>query len=184
MPVDRERLIADAIACGATHAGIVEMRTVRFYPEVRRLCQANACGLYGRNWMCPPGVGTLEELARRVKRFERGVLFQTVGSLTDSFDVEGMGEAAKRHKTLLRALRDHFETHYRFPEMLTMGAGPCDVCRDCTFPVGTPCRLPDRAVSSLEAYGMNVKQVVESCGLSYMNGKNTVSYVGLILYAE
>jgi FKBP-type peptidyl-prolyl cis-trans isomerase 2 len=39
-------------------------------------------------------------------------------------------------------------------------------------------------ISSPEAYGMNVKDLVEKCGMSYINGKNTVSYVGMILFGK
>jgi hypothetical protein len=36
-------------------------------------------------------------------------------------------------------------------------------------------------MASVEAYGLDVKALVESVGLKYVNGKGTVSYVGAML---
>jgi len=62
-----------------------------------------------------------------------------------------------------------------------LSAGACSVCETCTYPAGKPCRFPNQAISSLEAYGIDVANLIARSGLSYMNGPNTVSYVGLIL---
>ena len=45
-----------------------------------------------------------------------------------------------------------------------------------------PCRAPEEALSSLEAYGINVYQTVKKTALKYINGQNTVTYFGAILF--
>ncbi|MHC6180562.1 DUF2284 domain-containing protein [Clostridium sp. JNZ X4-2] len=57
-------------------------------------------------------------------------------------------------------------------------------CERCTYLDGEDCRCPDRALSSVEAYGIDVISLEKDVGISYYNGPNTVSYVGLILFNE
>jgi len=178
---DTTELAELALEEGATRAAVIDIDGIRLYREIRSLCERNSCGQYGRNWMCPPHVGTIEETAARLRSFQKGLLVQSVSELEDSFDVEGMGRSQKEHQDLMRRLAESVRRRVD-GEIAIMGAGPCDVCKECTILKGKPCRHPDRAMSSMEAFGMNVKEVVESCGFPYIGGKNTVSYVGMILY--
>lgn len=43
-------------------------------------------------------------------------------------------------------------------------------------------RFPDRAMSSLEAYGVNVSELAVQCGMRYINGENTVTYFGAVFF--
>jgi len=172
-----------ALDAGATHAAVLATEDVRLYREVRRLCEQNACGRYGRNWQCPPHVGPLEETAARFRAFSHGLLVQTVGDLEDSYDVEGMGRIQTEHQRRVRRIAASIHDDPAIDTTLALGAGPCDVCETGSILEEAPCPIPDRAMPSVEAFGMNVKEVVESCGLQYMGGANTVSYVGLILYS-
>lgn len=184
MTMHHSDLITDVVRLGATKAAIIQMEGVRFHAELRTLCERNACGSYGKSWGCPPHVGPLDELAARVRSFDQGLLFQCVTEIEDSYDIEGMGRGAAYHKRVVREMADVFRATYEAKDILVLGSGPCDICSECTVTSGEPCRHPDLLVSSAEAYGMNVKDLVEKCGFSYINGKNTVSYVGLILFHD
>ena len=41
---------------------------------------------------------------------------------------------------------------------------------------------PDRALASLEAYGVNVSALARACGMKYTNGQNTVTYFGALFF--
>ena len=164
---------------GVTHFGEIAVEAIVFNPAFRAACAANQCGKYGTNWACPPGVGTPEELAGRVRRFTRGLVIQTVWPLADAFDFEGMMEAAACHNSLFRRVAAHVAT--RQAPMLALSAGACDRCETCTYAHGEPCRLPGQAIASLEAYCMDVAALLDAAGLRYSNGPETVSYVGLVL---
>ena len=41
--------------------------------------------------------------------------------------------------------------------------------------------FPDKAIASVESYGINVNSLLLNCGLEYNNGINTVSYVGIVM---
>ena len=47
---------------------------------------------------------------------------------------------------------------------------------------GEPCRFPEKAFPSLEAYGVFVSKLAQACGMRYINGANTVTYFGVVLY--
>ena len=95
--MDEERLIQTALDCGATGADMVGRGGIVLDPAFRAFCEQNRCGMYGRCYMCPPDIGPVEELIAQVLSFDRGLLYQTVSPLEDSFDIEGMREAKARH---------------------------------------------------------------------------------------
>ena len=179
-----ERLISDALALGATQSAVLDTDRLRVYPEVRQLCERNSCGSYNSNWMCPPYVGSLAETSIRLREYRVGLLIQSVFPLEESFDVEGMTAAVERHQQLLRVMAKHMRITYGFERVLPLGTGPCRTCTRCSALDDIPCRFPNRALASIEAYGVNVKEIVESCGFSHTNGPNTVSYVGVLLYGR
>ena len=158
----------------------IDTRDIRFDPAFRADCERNACGYYGACWMCPPDVGDIETLIARAKSFEHAIVFQTVEQITDSFDIEGMHRAAKAHNHLISRLRRAAEKNEI--DCWLLGAGACGGCKTCAKKSGEPCRHPGRAVVSLEAAGVDVVQLAKQTGLPYINGKNTVTYFGVLLY--
>ena len=39
---------------GFSQAAPLDCRTIELRPEVRQMCEANTCHMYGRCWSCPP----------------------------------------------------------------------------------------------------------------------------------
>ena len=79
-----------AIKCGFREYGYVEIKNLKYYPEVREICEGNMCRNYGTSWACPPAVGTIAECRTRVAQYDKMMIFSQVYSLEDSFDSEGM----------------------------------------------------------------------------------------------
>lgn len=110
-------------------------------------------------------------------------MYQTVGTLEDSYDFESMMEAARLHNELSRALAKWFAT-LPFAKKLHLGAGGCHMCGVCAKRTNEPCRHPELAMPSLETYGINVSELAASSGMKYINGQNTVTYFGALLFCE
>ena len=89
------RLIEAALAAGAAGAVLIPQRQIVLSAEFRRICEGNACGYYGRCWMCPPDTGDIETAMAQVRRYPWALLYQTIGAIEDSFDIEGMEEGAR-----------------------------------------------------------------------------------------
>lgn len=175
-------LVEDAVVLNAKHAAIAEVTEIRFNEDFRKLCEQNSCGSYNKNWMCPPSVGPITELRERVLCFKQGLLFQTVHPIESPLDWEDMLEGAVNHTKIFRKILECMENNYNFKSILPLNAGPCTYCPKCAYLMGEACRFPDKAVSSVEANGIDVMALVKAHGIPYSNGKNTVSYVVLILF--
>lgn len=166
---------------GANKAAVIEVSAIPFNTEHRKACEVNACGNYGRSWMCPPDVGEIDDLIQQAKQYKWAVVYQTVGTLEDSYDFEGMMEAGQKHNQLAQTISSAVSPEMNQP-YLHLGAGGCRVCEVCAKKVGEPCRFPEQAMSSLEAYGVSVSELAALCGMNYINGVNTVTYFGTLLY--
>ncbi len=176
--VELPLLIERARAAGFEDAGSLLCSTLQFLPQVRDMCAANLCQCFGKNWTCPPSCGTIEDSIRKAAGFTRGLLVQTVGQLEDDFDYESMEASVQVHNKRFHRFVD--ELRPQFPKMLPMGAGACTLCEKCTCPA-EPCRFPDQAIPSMEAYGLFVSQVCEANQLVYNHGPLTVTYTSCIL---
>ena len=174
-------LTEKALAEGAYKSAIIDAWKVETDAAFRTLCESNACGAYGKCWKCPPDVGEIEELMAELRTFDHVLVYQTVGELEDSYDIEGMMEAAKAHTALTLCLTDAI-TDLPLVKRLHLSKGGCQVCPTCSKVQGEPCRFPDRAIPSLEAYGVNVSRLAAASGMKYTNGQNTVTYFGAIFF--
>ncbi len=166
-------------AAGFSHVGKLEPSALHFLPEVREMCAADRCHSYGKTWVCPPACGTLEEITAKAKLYTKGILMQSTGQLEDDFDIETMQETEQLHKKRFAALTDWCVK--AAVQALPMAAGGCTLCAQCTYP-DAPCRFPQRAVPSMEAYGLWVSKVCEDSGLPYYYGPRTITYTSCVLY--
>ena len=180
--IDGESLAGIARQSNAAHAAVLDASEIQFHEDFRKACEKNLCKKYGTNWMGPPAIGPIHSLKKRAAGYGHGLLFQTVHSVASSFDGKGMFAAAKIHETVFRNLLEKIRTEYPEENLLPLNAGCCSICPSCAYLDDEPCRNPDQAVSSVEAYGINVIALQKSAGLPHYSGKNTVTYVGLILF--
>ncbi len=168
-----------ALTYGAYKAEIIPAMVIRTDNYFRKLCETHSCGNYGNNYMCPPNAEPIDVLIQRIKRYEWVLVYQTVSALEDSYDFSGMMEAGKRHNILAQRLWDKAESLGM--KALHLGAGGCRLCEICAIKIGGPCRHPERAMSSLEVYGVDVAALAADAGMQYINGVDTVTYFGAIL---
>lgn len=171
-------LIQEALDAGFSQAGELNTKALQFMPEVRDMCNANACQQYGKNWRCPPGCGSIEDAAAEAAQYSYGILVQTIGKMEDDFDYETIQETGERHKHNFAKLVRQLKA--RYDALLPMGAGTCTICETCTYP-DAPCRFPDASISSMEAYGLWVSKVCELSGVPYNNGPQTLTYTSCYL---
>lgn len=168
---------------GAHNSSIIKVSDIYFDPALRKACEQNYCGNFGKNWTCPPLCGDVNVLIKRAKQYSHAILFQSIYSLEDSYDFEGMVDAQKKHnfivKEVLIAAKEMLGDN-----LLVLGAAGCSECEVCAKKTEEPCRHPDLAITSLEAYGIYVSEIAKQGGLKYINGKNTVTYFGMLLFNE
>lgn len=167
---------------GADTVSLLRPAEIPFAPELRALCEQNACGNYGKCWTCPPLCGDVNALAAKVAAFKQGILFSKIYRLEDSFDVEGMRAGRLDFGQITRALQNAAAAEPG--PVLVLSAGGCALCEICAARENLPCRHPDKALLSLEACGIEVSALAKQCGVKYINGANTVTYFGAIFWNE
>ena len=166
---------------GAFAAAVIDTADVKFMHEFRKACERNACGFYDKNWMCPPAVGAPAELEERFLQFQQGFVIQSVHSIKSSFDSKGMIKAVDDHEKVFRSILNYIESNENYESLLPLNVGACRFCKECSYLTGQPCRIPEKAVASLEAYCIDVNALLGKCDIPYYNGPNTVSFVSLFL---
>lgn len=181
--MENNKIIEKVLALGAYKANVIDTKDIVLDRVFRDICASNACGMYGKCYMCPPDVGDIDELMAQIGEYDHALVYQTVTELEDSFDFEGMVEAKKRTYPLSQRLRKVF-ADMGVTKVLHLGAGGCGVCKTCAKRTGEPCCFPEKAMPSLEAYGVNVSQLAKASGMKYINGQNTVTYFGAVLFSE
>lgn len=161
----------------------VPVSDITFDASFLSLCEQNSCGNYGKNYGCPPYIGPPDKLIAEAKTFQKAYVFQTIGTLEDSYDFEGMVKAGQKHQKICRSIdawcREHLEIEFR-----TLANGSCNICETCGARTGEPCRFPDLVLHSLDVYCIFVSELAKVAGMNYINGQNTVTYFGLVFVKE
>ena len=173
-----EYWLLSALKTGFSAVYSLDVSTLIPRADVREMCAADKCGAYGKNWTCPPYCGTLVECAEKLQTYQQGILVQTVGKLEKTIDTKGYRRAEEEHLKMVHTL--YKELRREYPEALCLGSGGCRVCKKCAYP--EPCRFPEEAISSMEAYGLFVTQVCRDNGAEYHHGEKTVTYTACILF--
>ncbi len=171
------------VGCGADRAEPLPDGGIVLSESFREICAGNQCGRYGRCWACPPSVGEIGELMAELRKFGKGVLYQTVSFLEDSFDIEGMDRAYVIHAAVSQRIRRCLKKAGAADGLL-LSAGGCRLCRECAKISGQPCRHPELVIPPMEAYGIDVYRTSAQTTLKYVNGKDTVTFFGVYVWRE
>lgn len=173
-----EQLIQMALEMGFSTAVPLDPAALLARRDVRAMCAADKCRAYGKNWTCPPHCGTLDACQQKMRSYRQGILLQTVGTTQKAIDTKAYRRTEQRHLQLLAELSERVRKSY--PDALCLGAGGCRVCKTCAWP--EPCRFPEKAMASMEGYGLFVTQVCRDHGVPYHHGEGTITYTGCILF--
>jgi predicted metal-binding protein len=162
----------------------IEFDPATLIPEqrIRDLCSENKCGSYGSNHMCPPHVGSLEEMEARLGEFQQGILLQ----YSESMDVRNDLEGVLRAMTALHLKVLQLEKHLKeqgLTRVWGMIGGNCALCEACTAAVGEPCVRPDEARCSLESLGIDVLALLARHGLDNEFRPDRITWTGCILFS-
>lgn len=176
-----EEILKRVLECGASGAAVVDVNDVIVNEDFRRICENNGCGGYNHCYMCPPDIGEIHALMAKVKAFRQAVLYQSIAQIEDPFDFEGMMEAGHNHALLSQRIGKAVEPMLP-ASYLHLSSGGCHLCEKCAKLDGVPCRHPAEALPGMEGYGIDVYQTVAPTKMKYINGQNTVTYFGIVLF--
>ena len=180
--MEYDALIRAALDCGADKAELIEPSKVVSSNSFRAYCEADVCGFYGRCWSCPPDIGDIDVLLAELKKYSRVLLYQVISPLESSTDAEGLQAATEKLSNTSQKLQVFCRAFFSKPFLHL--AGSCHLCPVCAKLSDEPCRFPDRMLPALSAYGIDVCGTCAGTSLRYMNGENTVTFFGMLLFNE
>ncbi|MBS6195530.1 MAG: DUF2284 domain-containing protein [Clostridiales bacterium] len=174
-----EKMQQEALAKGFTHAVFMDVKDFVFKRELRKYCEENLCGNFGKNVSCPPICGTPEEMEEKVKKYSRALVLETVNQVNNMYDAEEIKKVRKFHNDITREYIEKLRADG--VEGLAMMAGPCAACEHCAGEAGGGCRFPEKLASCLSAYCVEVEKLANYCGLPYWCGENKVGFFSVYL---
>jgi predicted metal-binding protein len=185
MNPENDIMLVDGFAELARRLGISACR--QFDPKllnpeqkVRDFCSENKCGNYGNHYMCPPHIGSLEEVGVRLQPFQRGILLQYSRPLDVKGDMPGLRATKLDFHLKVLALEEHLRSHGA-RRLWGMVGGSCELCDACAAKSDKPCPYPDKARTSLAAIGIDVLRLLDSLGLDNKFYPDKVTWTGCIL---
>lgn len=149
--------------------------------RIRRYCIENRCGCHDANHMCPPRVGSLEEVEAVLQDFTKGVLLQYSRKVEVANDREGVIRTKLEFHRLVLRLERRLERR-GMTGLWGLIGGNCELCRTCTALEDKPCRHPEKARPSLEAIGVDVVGLLEKLGLDGQFHPDRITWTGCVLF--
>ena len=147
--------------------------------RVRIVCQQE-CERYGSTWGMSAGCGYSERMRGKNPQVWTGCFFSSVAEVSDLMNMQEMLQTRAAHEELTTEVA-RFLKEQGF-ETFTLSTESCDICEDCAYPHGKPCRHPDRMHPCLESHGVVVSEIVEKQQMEYNLGGNTILWFSMVLF--
>lgn len=157
----------------------IETSQIDFTQKVRTVCEMNDCGMYGKRWVCPPAIGTVQACIERAQSYPKAFIFSTVAELSDAFYFDASLKSRKMHEDVTYRIKEIFESVY--PDVYVLSTG-CLTCPSCTYPAAS-CRHPDRAFSTIESHGIHIMQLAKQLDMDFDIGPQMVVYFSIVFYS-
>lgn len=178
---DLERLEAFIAQYPVYEYRILNVSSIGIFERVRTICQTE-CERYGTTWACPPAVGTIPECEEKIRSYDQALFFSSVAEVSDLLNMDEMLTTRRAHEEITADLGKFLEEQGL--EIYILSTESCDICEECTYPKGKPCRFPERMHPCLESHGVMVYELVTKEHMEYELGGNTILWFSLILFRK
>lgn len=158
---------------------LLDTNDIQIQERVRIIC-SQECERYGSTWACPPGVGTLLSCESKIRSYPCGMFFSSVAEVSDVLNMEKMLSTRQEHEKLTTQVGDYIRKQGY--EIYILSTESCDICENCAYKEGKPCRHPEYMHPCLESHGVVVSEIVEKEHMEYNLGGNTILWFSLILF--
>ena len=149
--------------------------------RIRDLCLENKCGNYDRHLMCPPRIGSIEDIGARLHSFRRGLLLQYSRALDVSRDSEGLRRSKVYFHTGILQLEELLRRQ-GLRRVWGLIGGPCELCDVCLQQPDRPCPYPDKARICFTAIAVDILTFLNRLGLDNAFHAHKITWTGSILF--
>ena len=164
------------------HAAIIPAKDVPVDGAFRKFCEDNLCGKYNANYSCPPGCGTVEEAHRRLFAQEKALVLQTIHEIGSYENKAVILESKKNLNIAILHLTQKLWASGL--QGFCLGYGGCPLCNPCKQAEGEPCAFPEKRISCMSAYCIDVGKLADKCGLEFAWVPKKLFLFGMIAFSE
>lgn len=149
-------------------------------PKFRPFCEENLCGKYNANYACPPDCGTVEETRARLMAGERALVLQTIWEIGSYENKDAIIKARGAHNAAVLRLTERLRQAGL--SGFCLGYGGCPLCEPCKRLTNEPCAYPDKRISCLSAYCIDVAKLARECGLPFAWTPEKLHLFGMFVF--
>lgn len=162
------------------HAALIAAKDIPVDGKFRKFCEDNLCGKYNANYSCPPACGTVEEVHGRLMAEEQALVLQTIHEI-GSYENKAAIAESKRELNLA-VLRLTEKLRLAGLQGFCLGYGGCPLCEPCRQAEGKPCVFPEKRISCMSAYCIDVGELAGRCGLEFAWTPGKLYLFGMIAF--
>ncbi|MBE6886905.1 MAG: DUF2284 domain-containing protein [Ruminococcaceae bacterium] len=146
----------------------------------RKFCEDNLCGKYGANYSCPPDCGTPRQVHQKMLSKDSALVLQMICDIESYEDKAAVQQArASLNKAVLAVMDKMNECGY---STIPLGYNGCPLCNPCRRTLNQPCVFPERQISCVSAYCINVSELAETCRMEFTWSDKKLYLFGMILF--
>ena len=164
------------------HAAIIAAKDVPVDGKFRKFCEDNLCGKYNANYSCPPGCGTVEEVHQRLAAEDRALVLETIHEIGSYENKAAILESKKDLNIAVLELME--KLRQAGLQGFCLGYGGCPLCDPCKQVEGKPCAFPEKRISCMSAYCIDVAELAKRCDLEFAWTPSKLHLFGMIAFHE
>lgn len=159
---------------------MLDPREIPVDGKFRAFCEENLCGQYGANYACPPDCGTVEELHSKLLAQKKVLVLQTLHDIGSYENKPAVNQARVSHNSAVLSLMETLQ-QAGFSGFCS-GYNGCPLCTTCKRKENLPCIHPDKQISCMSAYCIDVAKLAEKCGMDFAWTPEKLHLFGMIAF--
>ena len=160
-----QQQILELAASEGFYAAMIEPEQVPVDAKFRSFCEENLCGRYGANYSCPPDCGSPEAMHKAILAEEQILIIETIRDIESYQDKAAIQQAKAFHNAAAIRLMDRLKQSGF--DGFCSGYNGCPLCDPCKRISGEPCSFPEKRISCLSAYCVDVAELAKRCSLEF-----------------
>ena len=164
------------------HAAMISAKEIPVDGSFRKFCEDNLCGKYNANYSCPPACGTVEEVHARLFAADRALVLQSIHEIGSYENKEAILTSKKNLNIAILKLTDSLRA--KGLNCFCLGYGGCPLCNPCKQAAGESCVFPEKRISCMSAYCIDVGKLAGKCGLEFAWVPEKLFLFGMIAFRE
>ena len=163
-------------------AAVIPAKEIPVDGSFRKFCEDNLCGKYNANYSCPPACGSVEQVHGRLFAQEKALVLQTIHDIGSYENKEAILRSKKSLNIAVLELTERLREAGK--TCFCLGYGGCPLCDPCRQVEGMPCAFPEKRISCMSAYCIDVGKLAGKCGLEFAWVPEKLFLFGMIVLRE